>query len=119
MVQLDYQSLTLAVRLPKLERIRGETRVIRDSDGGIRIQQLFGYLDVVRLRKDLPLQDGRILKAGSLAGIRPMSLQLPPVQLMEECWRTGIYTIFLAEDGPSGPFFDVPASALQLDSDFR
>jgi hypothetical protein len=96
MVQLDYQRLTLAVRFSKLERIRGETRVIEESDGGIRIQQLFGYLDVVRLRKDVPLQDGRVLEAGSVGGIRPMSVQLPPLQLMEECWSTGIYTIFLA-----------------------
>ena len=119
MVQLDYKRLTLAVRFSKLERVRGETRVIRDSDGGMRIQQLFGYLDVVRLRKDLTLSDGRLCKAGTVGGIRPMSLHLTHVQLMEECWRTGSYPMFLAEDGPDGPLIEVPAAALQLDSDFR
>jgi hypothetical protein len=117
MVQLDRQRMTLAVRFSKLERIRGRTRIITEPDGGVRIQQLFGYLDVVRLREDIPLQDGTTLKKGSVGGIRPMSAQATTSQLMEECWRTGNYTIFVGN--PSGPLYEVPSGMLQLDSDFR
>jgi hypothetical protein len=116
MVQLDYQKMTLAARFSKLERIRGYTRVIPDGDGGVRIQQLFGYLDAVRLRQDLTCE-GRTYKAGSIGRIHSLNRRLPPVQVMEESWRTGVYDMFLNDHGERS-YFSVHGSALQLASDF-
>jgi len=125
LVSPDYQgrmSLALAVRVSKLERIRGRTRVITDSDGGTHIQQLFSYMDVVRLRNDLTGEAGSVYKAGWVGYVRPINPAMSMLQSMEESWRTGIYTVHISDHPSSGGkgkkgIFDVRTSALKLDSD--
>jgi hypothetical protein len=121
MVSPDYEQMSLAVRASKLERIRGRTRVVTDSDGGTHIQQLFSCRDVVRLRNDLTGEDGNVYKAGLSGVVRPLDPRMTMVQGMEESWRTGVYTVHLSDhrSGREQSIIDVRASALKLDSDFR
>lgn len=113
---MDSSSATLVVSAGNLEGIPGRTRVVSTGEDTFRIEQIFDYHDVVRFRRRITLRDGSTYEAGTLGFIDPFDFSMSQAQCMERSWETGIYQVRLPRDDVR---FNLPASILQLDSDFR